>query len=113
MPLADLLLRQFGVKTEPVENPLGVTSIGTTAERILSNNPNRLAWIVINLSANIVYLALKSDVSSSKGIRLNANGGEASMIWSEDFQAVSYEVYAVASGASSAIYVLEVQEALK
>jgi len=107
MNLADLLLERFKVRTRAIENPK-TTSIGTTATQILANNPNRLAWVVINLSSNIIYLAFGSDVASTKGIRLEANGGSAVMIWDEDFQATAWAIWGVASGASSAIYAFEI-----
>jgi hypothetical protein len=105
--LADLLLERFKVRTRAVENPKR-TSVGTTAVEILANNPNRLGWVIVNLSANTLYLAFKDDVSSTKGIRLEASGGSASMIWDEDFQAVGWAIWGVASGADSAIYAYEV-----
>jgi len=105
--LDTLLEQQFKISTRANENPL-VSSLGITAVKVLDNNADRLGWIIINLSANTVYLSLKSDVSSSKGVVVSPNGGSASMVWNEDFQMTGWEVWGVASGASSAIYVLEV-----
>lgn len=110
MPLADLLMERFKVRTRAVENPQAVTSLGTTAQVILANNPNRLGWVIVNLSTNIVYLGLTNAVSATRGIRLNANGGLASMVWDEDFQMTGWGIWGVASGAASAIYSLEVVE---
>ena len=106
MSLSTLIEREFGVKTGSRENPI-TDSVGVSAARVLPNNPNRLSWVIVNLSANIVYLAFSPDVSSSKGILLSANGGIGSMIYKEDFELVAREVYAVASAAASAIYVVE------
>lgn len=111
MSLRDLLDRQFGVRTRPVENPLDVTSLGTDVTRILSNNPNRLGFTVLNLSANVVYIGLSRNVNAGvgteQGIRLDANGGQAVAIWDEDFDMVAWEWYAVATAVDSQIYVLE------
>lgn len=109
MSLAELLMERFKVKTRAVENPK-ITSLGVTAQQVLGNNPDRLAFIVQNLSANVIYLSLKNDVSSSKGIRLAANGGSFSCIWDEDFQMTGWAWWAVATGASSAVYAIEVLE---
>lgn len=102
--------KRFGFPTRPVENPV-VASVGTTVDEVLLNNPDRVFWIIVNLSANIIYVALKEDVSATKGIRLDANGGFTSMSADEDGEAVAYAVYALASGAASAIYVLEIEKA--
>jgi hypothetical protein len=105
--LDELLTKQFGISTRAIENPL-VSSVGTSAVKILDNNADRLAWVIINLSSNTLYLSLKSDVSSSKAIVVSPNGGFASMVWDEDFQMTGWEIWGVASGLNSAIYVLEV-----
>lgn len=107
MNLADLLLERFKVRTRAVENPK-TTSLGTTAEVILANNPNRLGWIIVNLSTNAVYISLGNDVASTKCIPLLNQGDVASMVWDEDFQATGWAVWGVAAGASSSIYAMEV-----
>lgn len=106
--LADLLMERFKVRTRAVVNPLAVTSLGTTAQLVLSNNPNRLGWLIINLSTNTVYLHFENDVASTKGTLLDPSGGAASMVWDEDFQATGWSIWGVASGASSAIYAFEI-----
>ena len=110
MPLANLLMERFKVRTRAVENPRAVTSLGITAQMILANNPNRLGWIIVNLSTNTVYLGLQNDVSSSKGILLDPSGGQAAMLWDEDFQMTGWAIWGVASAANSAIYAIEVVE---
>ena len=109
MSLASLLLDRFSVRTRAVENSK-LSSLGTTALEVLGSNPDRLAFIIINLSANVIYLALKDDVSSSKGIRLAANGGSFSAVWDEDFQMTGWAWWGVAASGSSAIYTIEVIE---
>jgi hypothetical protein len=108
MKLSDLLKERFKVETRTNINPL-VSSVGATATRVLPENPNRVAWIVINLSVNTVYLGLKNDVSASKGIALSGGGGLASMVFDEDFEMVGYEVYGIAPAGDSNIYVLETE----
>jgi len=107
MTLSELLTQQFKVKTRAIANPL-VSAVGTSAVRVLSNNPNRLAWIIINLSTNSLYLAFDNTVSTSRGIYVGPNGGYATLVWDEDFDLVGWELYAVASGAGSNIYVVEI-----
>ena len=106
MSLSTLIEREFGVKTGSSENPI-TDSVGLTAARVLPNNPNRLGWILVNLSVNLIYLGFSPDVSTSKGIQVGANGGMTSMMYREDFELTAHEVYAIAAGANSAIYVVE------
>ena len=111
MPLADLLMERFKVRTRAVENPQGVTTLGTTAEIVLANNPNRLAWIIVNLhSTQVVYLSLTSDVAATRGVRLDPAGGSASMIWDEDFQATGWAIWGVGSAADVTLYSIEIVE---
>jgi len=106
--LSELVYEKFGIRTRAKVNPV-TASLGTTATLVLKSNPNRLAWILINLSANVIYLGFSRDVSSTKGIRLNANGGLTSMIWDEDFDITGWEIYGVATGADSAIFSYEME----
>lgn len=114
MPLADLLQERFGVKTRPRRDPLGVSPIGVASVVILANNPNRLGFVIVNLSANVVYLDLTNAVNAGAGtevgLRLDANGGHVSMIWDEDFQMVAWAWWAVATGANTRLAILEVIE---
>jgi hypothetical protein len=105
--LHDLLFEKFKVNTRPNVNPL-VSSVGTTPTKVLDNNPDRLAWFIVNLSSNVVYLHFDNSVSSSKGIAVSPNGGFASMVYDEDFHAVGWEIWAKATGEDSSIYVVEI-----
>jgi len=105
--LAEWIEKQYGIRTRLVENPVRKT-VGTTAAMIARNNPDRFAIIIINLSANTLYVAFDSEVSSTKGIRLGANGGSYTLIAEEDLELTAHELWAIATGINSAIYVAEV-----
>ena len=107
MSLASVIDKRFGVRTQAAQKTV---SLGTTATEIVPNNPDRLGVTIVNLSTNSVYLALDSSVSSSKGILLAPSGGSASFNVEEDYQMVGWAIWGVASGASSAIFVIEVTE---
>ena len=109
MGAREFTLKRFGFPTRAVENPV-VAAVGTSALTVLRNNPDRVFWLVVNLSTNVVYVALSEEVSATHGIRLDANGGWVSMSVEEDGEAVGYEVYALATGADSDIYVLEMEK---
>jgi hypothetical protein len=100
------LLERFKCLTRAVENPV-LTSIGATAAVVLANNPNRLAWVFVNLSVNAIYIALANDVSATKGIYVPPSG-TASMVWDEDFQMVGWAIWAIAPAGASACYSIEV-----
>lgn len=106
LTISQYLERQFGVETYPRRNPL-ISSVGTTALELLRSNPNRLAWLFVNLSANAMYLLDKPDVSSSNGIRIPPNGGGATFLPEKDLDWLSYQWFVVADGASSNLLVIE------
>lgn len=108
MASSEWTLKRFGRPTRAIQNPLTDT-VGTTPTLILHNNPDRFMWLVVNLSPNNVYLAFDPKVSSTRGILLTPSGGWVSMVIEDDGEAVVYEVWAVASAAPSAIYVVEME----
>ena len=107
MDLATLLVEKFKCKTRAVENPVA-TSIGATAALLFNNNPNRLAWVLVNLSANALYIGLTPQVSATNGIYISPNGGWRSMIWDEDFQMTGWGIWGVAPAGASNCYSIEV-----
>jgi len=98
--------RELGFPTRAIENPI-TNVVSTSAVEILRANPDRFQWLVVNLSANTIYVSFDKDVSSTKGILLEPNGGFASMHAREDGEAVTYPIWAIATGVNSAIYVIE------
>ena len=109
MGAREFTLKRFGFPTRAVENPV-VAEVGTSVVEVLKNNPDRVFWLIVNLSTNVVYVALKEDVSETKGMRLDTSGGWVSFSVEEDGEAVGYAVYAKATGAASAIYVLVMEK---
>jgi len=105
--LADFVTRRFGVPTRPIFNPVTDT-VDSTRPLVLRANPDRLAWAVYNLSPNNVYLAWSPDVSTTKGVLLDPNGGTLILLADEDGELVGYEVWGYAATASS-IYVVEIE----
>ena len=83
-------------------------SVGTTAELIAKQNPNRAALWISNLSANTLYVLPENTVSSSKGLYIAPNGGNIVLQMNDDFSIPCFPFYAVAGGAGSSILVMEV-----
>lgn len=95
---------QFGGPTRENEtNPL----IGTTATRVIGNNPDRVGLIIVNLGANDVYIALNNSVSTTNGIKLPAAGGNVTMTVRDDFTLPAREWDGIGNGGTSLLYVLE------
>lgn len=88
---------------EVFENPVTPT-VATTATRILRNDPARVAWTAINMSANTGFLGFSSGVSSTQGIQVNASGGSVSAVWFEDGELVTHEVWAINNVAAGTWY---------
>jgi hypothetical protein len=103
----DYILKEFGFKVTTVKEGL-VSSVGTNATKLFDDNPNRLAWFCINLSANTIRQAFDAKVSSSRGIVLDANGGSSSCNIKDDLHLTHREVWVVATGVNSAIYAFEI-----
>lgn len=104
--LFELLLGQFRAKTRINVDPL-TADVAITATRILPDNPRRVSLLIVNTGANPIYVGIDSAVSTTRGIYLAANGGSMSLQWQYDFESVTHERYAIASGAPSTIYIEE------
>lgn len=104
--LNEMIEQLYGVKSHYKRSSAGST-VGVTVVEILKNNPNRLSFIIVNLSGNALYISPNNDVSSSDGIYIAPNGGRAILQWDVDFELVSQAWFAIASGAASNYYLLE------
>ena len=110
MPLKDILMERFKAKTRVVENPVRA-SVGTTAQILLHNNPNRLAWVIVNTHATqVLYVGFTDQITSATAIRVDPAGGHASMVWDEDFEPTGWAIWGVGDAADTTIYSYEVVE---
>lgn len=105
--LDEILQDYFKCKTRTVENPV-IATAPVAAAVCLRNSPDRLAWAIINLGANPIYLALTNAVGVANGILLTPLGGHVSMFWQEDFQMVGWAWWCSAPAGATNMYVLEV-----
>lgn len=81
---------------------------GVAAASLLLGNADRVGLLFVNLGANDVFIAVSAAVATTFGIRLTANGGNASFIVTEDFTLPTRQWFGIASGGSSDVYILEV-----
>ncbi len=101
--LSDLLKSRLGIETRNQESPVGAV-VNAASALLLPNNPDRVGLIIVNLSANVIYISPRDPAAAAAGIRLDANGGWRSFVWDEDFELVSHDWYAIATGAGSAVF---------
>lgn len=104
--LHEVLKAMYGFDTVERENPI-TASVGTSVTKILSNDPNRLMFVCYNLSANSLYISFENNPSSSKGFYLAPNGGSIILSWDKDFSLPGRAWHAVAGGAASTIFIVE------
>ena len=105
--LAMLIDEEFGAETEPRINPLR-SSIGTTALQLFAQNPNRVAFHLVNLSSNTMYVGPFADVSASKGYRVGPGGGTLISRYQIDWHLTGNEWYVVATASSSSLLSVEI-----
>lgn len=89
-----------------VENDTNPTC-GTSATVLIDGSGDRVGLVIVNLGANNVYISTDSNVSTTNGILLSANGGNISMDVVRDFTFPSRRWWGIASGGTSACFVLE------
>jgi hypothetical protein len=102
----DLLHFWYGteIRLQPYETTY---SIGTTATAIGKYANQRTAILVANLHASqILYIGFSSGVSATNGTPLSANQWFA-WNWVNDNEIAMRDMWAIASGAATPIYVLE------
>jgi hypothetical protein len=104
--LNQLLQGMFGINSTYQINKR-TSTVGVTVESIMSNNPNRASFLIVNLSANNLYISPQNDVTATNGIYVAPGGGSAILQWDRDFELPSQEWFAIATGAASAVFILE------
>lgn len=82
-------------------------TVGTGVSTIITGDPDRLGLLILNLSANTLYVSINNDVSATNGIRLGANGGSLALNVTDDGMIQTRTWYGLATGAGSAVYVLQ------
>jgi len=100
---ADFIAKKYDggmAETETAE------SIGVAAGQVIGNDPERVFVLLVNLSANTIYVSFDTNVSSTNGILLAANGGSLEMDVESDLIFPIRALYALAAGAGSMLYVL-------
>lgn len=103
---AEFTERELGGPTTETENTVAV---GVASTQVLGNDPERVSVVLVNLSANVIFIGFDAGVSATRGIRLTANGGQVSYNAREDYTLPIREVHALATAAASDLYVLSLR----
>jgi hypothetical protein len=82
--------------------------IPTTVGVLAIGNGDRVGLVIMNLSANTLYIGLSPTVSTTNGILLSPNGGVFGVSVRDDFTLPSRQWYGISVGGSAQCYVLEV-----
>lgn len=105
MTLKELLIGQFGVSQTDLRESF--ITVGTTPTLLLANDPNRVGFIISNLSTNTCYIGMGNAVTSTTGLVLGGASAFSST-WRDDFNTVGFQRYGISPTGSSAFYVAEV-----
>lgn len=90
----------FNVQTSQV-------TLGAAATRVLQANFERMAAVIINISAVDIYVLMNNGVSSTNGIKLGANGGALTLSANPDLAMVGWDWWAIPASATPTITVIE------
>lgn len=104
--LQEYVQRVYGFDTDTKENP-EITQATTDAQKVFSNNPNRVEALIANLGDHNCYWGLSSEVTTSSGNPIDKAGGKDVLLAVEDGELVGREIWIIADG-TTAIYTLEV-----
>lgn len=104
--VADFIRKEFG--GDALVNIIDET-IGTTPTQVLAADPEMVALVLINLSVNTIMIHIDNDVSTTKGFRLGASGGNLVFKLKDDFALLMQQIWAVSSAANSELYGLKVR----
>lgn len=103
----DVLAERYGLRCTTRESPAAL-EVNIAIGLILPMNPCRLSLIMVNLSANNVWISPDTFVDASHGIQLVPNGGSFILNYREDLILASKAWYACAAANNSDFYWLEV-----
>lgn len=96
---------RFGRATRPVER---VESVDTSVEEILTLNPDRISWLLVNRGTNNVAWSTRRDLTFANGVLLASGGGTAQMTAEDDGESVAYPIFIISTVGASDIRILEV-----
>lgn len=100
---AEYLRNRFKGEISEVEIPV---TIGTAVGTVIDSDPDRLGLLIVNLSANTVFIGIENNISATNAIRLGPSGGSISFNVEDDGMILTRTFYGLATGAGSPVYTL-------
>jgi hypothetical protein len=83
-------------------------NVATTVTRIVGNNPRRVQLTLYNRGVSNVDIDYVSTITAGAGIPLTASSGIAASTIEDDGEVIIQEVYGIATGAASSVFIVEV-----
>jgi len=84
-------------------------TIGTSAVELLGADPERVFYIIVNLSPNDMHVSFRADVSATNGILIIAQGGSMEVDVESDGNLSALQLFGVAAAAASQLFILELR----
>lgn len=106
LTILDLIEKEVGARVNP-RAPVTPTTAGTTASQLFPQNPQRVAFLVVNLSTAVMYAVPGNTVSATTGIRIGPSGGAIIQNWRDDFVLPSLEWWILATVNASEYLLIE------
>ena len=92
----------------PTTPSLTSVTVGTSASRIVMNNPRRVKLLLLNLGASDVYVGFDSSVTTSAGIKLVASTGFIESNAADDGEEVLGEMWAISGSSGNTVMISQV-----
>jgi len=92
----------FETDREAIDSPI---TVGTSTERVIDQNPNRLFLTFINPSPNDVFLDTTSDVAVNEGFIVPESNGSLTFEVATDGDVTTSEFHGVADGGTADVIV--------
>ena len=92
----------------PTTPKISTATVGTTASRIILNNPRRVKLLIMNFGASDISVGFDSSVTTTSGIKVVASTGFMESNASDDGEEVLSEFWAISSAAGNNIVISEV-----
>jgi len=108
IPIPEAVRLRYPFPTHETTNPVTAT-VATTVTQVARNNPKRVELLLVNLSANRGFIYFDTQVSTTRGIPVGADGGFVQLSWEEDGELVIREVWAINQNLAGTWLFLEVE----
>lgn len=82
--------------------------VGISPTEIIPNNPDRVSYVISNVSTNEIHVGWNQQISTGLGILVPSNGGWIQGEVERDGGVIGWAVYGVSGAANTQLYVIEI-----